>query len=72
MLIAKFTSRRALQACVKVMKQIFLDSLGVRHYANRFFIELMTKGKIELPELIFIESKIVAKGRPIKLSVFEP
>lgn len=71
-LIAKFTSRRALQACVKVMKQIFLDSLGVRHYVNRFFIELMTKGKIELPELIFIESKIVAKGRPIKLSVFEP
>lgn len=66
--IARFENFQELHFCLLPLKRIFFNALGVRYYANKYFIELMTKEEIEMPELILLDKNAVGDLPPVKVS----
>lgn len=60
-LVARFKDHYDFKKSVEVLCEIFCHALGFKYYANKFFLELMSKGVVSIPELILLERETVTR-----------
>ena len=61
-LVALFENHYDFAASVEAFSEVLCHAVGARYYANKFFLEIMAKGMVGIPELILIERKDIMKN----------